>query len=86
LPGVAPNCLAVSGDGKYLAFVTREFNLEVADILTGKELAFQKVEHIKFNGKDVKPSCYSILFLPDGKGILSAHTDGMVRLWGVPGN
>ncbi len=67
--------VAFSPDGKLLAYGTRSPRVGLIDVASGKLL-----RHIKALDKH-KGSIYSVAFTPDGKSLLTAGSDGVIREW-----
>jgi WD40 repeat protein len=68
--------LAVSRDGKRLAFATTEHVVRVVEITSGTTLG-------EYRGHSDRVS--ALLFAPDGESVLSASDDRTVKVWDVPG-
>lgn len=76
LPGVTPGPIAVSGDGRRLATVTRsDRKLRVFDLTTGRERSV-------ISETDGNPS--SLAFSRDGRRIAGAFADGTALIWELP--
>ena len=68
--------LAISRDGKRLAFATTEHVVRVVEITSGATLG-------EYRGHSDRVS--ALLFAPDGESVLSASDDRTVKVWDVPG-
>ncbi|HYT92174.1 MAG TPA: WD40 repeat domain-containing protein [Gemmataceae bacterium] len=71
-----PYTLAYSADGKLLAsWGHQNETFRIWDAATGKELA-----HLRGHRADVS----AVVFLPDGKGLVSASADTTLLVWNIP--
>lgn len=71
------NFIVFNSDGKYLATSTRNCEILVWDIMSGKKMIKQ------YGGSDLSPVLNSSIFSPDGKSIVALLGDGMANVWNV---
>ncbi len=79
----APIALTISPDGNFLAAMNYENELKVFDTNTEAEMTFLQMEFDRTVDENDWPHCTAMVFLPGSKGILTAHTDGILRVWGA---
>jgi serine/threonine protein kinase len=68
-----PDTIALSPDGKLVALKLKD-RIQLYDPATG-------AERLRY---PVQSNAWSIVFTPDGKNLISGHTDKKVRVWVVP--
>jgi len=78
-----PISLAMAPAGQLLAVGLRDGGLKIIGTDTDAEYASVKVESFTSEGKEENSITLAVTFLPDGKGVLTSHWDGSLRLWGV---
>jgi WD40 repeat protein len=78
-----PISLAIAPAGQILAVGMQDGGLKIIGTDSDAEYASVKVESFTSEGKEENSITLAVTFLPDGKGILSSHWDGSLRLWGV---
>jgi WD40 repeat protein len=72
---VEPEMIALSPDGRLIA-AKLTGRIELFDVASGQSR----------HRYDVQDSAWTLAFTPDGKNLLSGHTDKTVRVWVVPEN
>jgi WD40 repeat protein len=78
-----PISLAMAPAGQLMAVGLLDGSLKIIGTDVDMEYASVKVEPFTNGGKEEDSITLAVTFLPDGKGILSSHYDGSLRLWGV---
>jgi WD40 repeat protein len=78
-----PISLAMAPAGHILAVGMQDGGLKIIGTDSDAEFASVKVEPFTSEGKEENSITLAVTFLPDGKGILTSHWDGSLRLWGV---
>ncbi len=87
VPGHAGGVLSVaySADGRYIASAGNDAQVHLRDGSTGALLK-TFAGHIQGKGNDIYGAftgVYDVRFSPDGKQIVSAGTDGAIKLWNI---
>lgn len=74
--------VAFSPDGKYILTGSSDKTAKLWDASTGTELrTFSDPSSVTRTAVELKRSCHSVAFSPDGKYVLTANDDGDARLW-----
>lgn len=78
-----PRSLAMAPAGRIMAVGMRDGGLKVIGTDVDEEYISLKVQPFKNGDTEENSMTLAVTFLPDGKGILTSHWDGSLRLWGV---
>jgi len=78
----AVESVVFSPDGKYVLTGSSDKSAKLWDAATGKVLqTFNDPTNIPRTAVEMKRSCHSVAFSPDGKYVLTASDDGTPKLW-----